>query len=317
VKKKVIFKPITMADVELQLEKVVMSKKITPKTKANIVYNLRKILEAFKCDLPELIDQLKDFNHVIKVIKEAYPGYPQNFIGTLVSLSKHNVPNYRARVGVQALEHYSETIKSLIKKNEESEKTVRAVDWNVFLEIAKGYEKASRYSQEHLISALYTQLPVVRDDWGKVKIIDGKVNKIPLSKKGSQGNLNYYLPLEHKLVFQTYKGSLKKGDTIIRVNDKLAEIIDGSLQKNPRDWLMTQNGNRTNEIYASGKLSKLVKDIMRDEDRPNGYTIREMRHSICTHLYKDVDKQKFSTFAEFAHQMMHSVGMQMRYVQKG
>jgi hypothetical protein len=160
-------------------------------------------------------------------------------------------------------------------------------------------------------------LPVVRDDWGKVKIIDGKVNKIALSRKGSQGNLNDYIPLEHKLVFQTYKGSLKKGNTIITVNEKLANIINGSRKKNPRDWLMTQNGNRRNEIYASVKLSKQVKDIMRAEDRRNGYTICEMRHSICTDLYKDIDKDKFSTFAEFVHHQMHRVGMQMRYVQKG
>jgi hypothetical protein len=316
-KKKITLKPITMDDVEGQLDKVVANKKITPKTKMNIMYNIKKILDTFGCDMPQLIDQLKDYENVIKVITEAYPDYPQNFIGSLVSLAKHNVPNYRTRVGVEALEQYSDATKRLIKKNEDRHDDTNAVDWNIFLNIAKRYEKTSLYSQEHLISSLYTLLPVVRDDWGKVKIIDGKVNKIPLSKKGSQGNLNYYIPSERKLVFQTYKGSLTKGDTIIIVNDNLAGIIDGSLKKNPRDWLITQNGNRTNEIYANGKLSKIVKDIMTDEDHPEGYTIRQMRHSICTYLYKDVDKQKFATFAEFAHRMMHSVGMQMKYVQKG
>lgn len=67
------------------------------------------------------------------------------------------------------------------------------------------------------------------------------------------------------------------------VTDQLNDIIMGSLKKYPRDFLITQDDNKTNLIYKDGKLKGLIQRLFITDDGIH-FSFNDIRHAFETYI---------------------------------
>jgi hypothetical protein len=277
----------------------------TLKTYTSHLKALKKLLTPNSTNM-EFYKTLTDSKKCIPLIKAKYPQSYGSYISPILSLAKYSVEFKeflcQSLVDYQNAydEHKKDTKLLLLKKMD----TENVVKWEDLILLREKIAKEDLYSQRHLLISLMTMIPTLRDDWGSMRIC----KKTPIFAKTGPKQ-NYYNQTEGKIYLYKYKGCARKGVKIINVPTELQKIIDGSLKKNPREWMVTKYDNMKTDKYARDQLSELIKNKL-------GYTINEFRHSLATYIYKN-PSLKPSQILAINEGMLHSSAMGLMYVRDG
>lgn len=155
-----------------------------------------------------------------------------------------------------------------VQKKRETNRVELKLKWVEAMRIYKDVEKNYPYSQSHVLLAALVLMPPLRDNFGQIRIC-GRYTALE----------NCYVASERKIYIHDQKQSVNKGLAVIKVPENVCEIINKSLKKYPRDYLITQ---KDGTIYEKGKIWRLV---MRNYE----YSLNDFRRSYTTHVIDDLD----------------------------
>lgn len=147
--------------------------------------------------------------------------------------------------------------------------------WDQIVKLRTQIEDKYKYGIYHLLISLYTLIPPMRDDFGLVKII---INDNLLNT-----NDNFYVTDTHTFHFNQYKTIKKYKKLVFKVPKALHDIIIESLKLNPRQYLITQNINKSDKPYKNGKLTAIFPRIFKI-DKNTHLNINDFRHAFETYI---------------------------------
>lgn len=124
------------------------------------------------------------------------------------------------------------------------------------------------YSQKHLLLSMLLLMPPLRDDLGNIRVCD----------KVMPGE-NCYVRGENRLILRDQKMVSSKGLAVVELPGVVVGILEESLRRYPRDYLITQ---KSGDIYEKGKIWRLV-------SRRFGYSLNDFRKTYTTHVIDDLD----------------------------
>jgi hypothetical protein len=156
--------------------------------------------------------------------------------------------------------------------------------------------------QQHLVLCLYTYIPPMRNDYGKVQITSTRRNK---RKRDDGEQLNWYyvdaeVPEGDELILNDYKTSKHYGSKRIKVPLKLANVVAESLQLAPRLWLLSGTGTPAEALGKPGTL-RLIKKALNNQ---------YIGPSLIRHIAKtEWSVRGIGNADQLAKGMCHSTGM--------
>jgi integrase len=160
---------------------------------------------------------------------------------------------------------------------------------------------------DFVILSLYIIHPPVRADYANMRIF------IDESSVPDNFTENYcVLQTNPRFVFQQYKNSKHKGNTVISIDPELHDILLDWIEINPSDYLLSSYVISKNiyKPFTETTLCKRITSIfMKYSNTP--VTINTLRHSFISFISKHdqlVDIKK-----ENANKMMHSLSMADKY----
>lgn len=153
--------------------------------------------------------------------------------------------------------------------------------------------------QDFIILALMSGvfLPPRRAEYVKFKII----------KKNIDEEKDNFIRGEKEFVFNTFKGSEKKGTQVVPIPVPLRKILKKWIYTNPTEWLLHDvNGNALNSVKLNQRLNKIF---------GKGFSINGLRHSYLSSKYQDTIKLN-EEMKKDMEKMGSSVAQQNIYIQK-
>ena len=165
-------------------------------------------------------------------------------------------------------------------------------------EFGKRFEEApndNKLNLSHLLLSLYTYQPPLRQDWKNVSITE---TKPPVNTKQNylwkQENGKYTLFLNHDKVTHAY------GKTQLELPDELNKIIDRSLEKFPRKYVLSliRDGGK-----PAGKQN--FERLLNEAFAPKRVSIDLLRSAYIIDKYNN-KKMSLAQKEELAKQMRHS-----------
>lgn len=309
----------TIEDVRECLEDAVEKTKITDTTASNYIRKLTKISEWLNCGA-DIVKCLENPAEVIAAINENIPGPKKDYYSAIVSIARHcpRIRHALSENGSLAI-YKGEMDKGLKtaekKRAEDTNKTVR--DWkDIMKEPPRVKAVFGEDSAEHLVAQLYTAIPPMRDDFGRVWInpkINKKFNpksrelleKNPARMPAEAKGVLYYNNNTAIIVLHRYKTKKTYGRTTLLLPNSLQKSIIRSLSKHPREWLIENSFGG-----PAGALSAKIKTLF------GGTTINGLRHSYITYTMRDLGQLSATQREKLARRMKHSVFIQSLYVRE-
>jgi len=297
----------TLADVRKCLDFSVARSEIKKNTATNYFNKLRFLTRLLKCE-DDLSKCFKDYNKVIDKIKTHYTSInsQKDMLSAIISVGKH-CTDFKIDT-----EKYREAMIPLIKVSEQEQKentnnTIK--EWSGILERAAEIElEYGKYSDENILAKLYTEIPPVRDNYGKIgailvdrPFIASEYIGIRHGIKNAEGYI-YLNDNQAEIILFDYKTSSKFKDVIIELPPKLQKIIINSFIERPRRYLFV---NRYGG--PAGKLGSKIKFLLCS-------TINDIRHSRISHEFRDLGKLSLTENEELSSKMLHSTFSQRGYV---
>jgi hypothetical protein len=247
-----------------------------------------------KYDEVDIMEKLKKVKEIENMLKKEYPKSYKDYISAIISISKHS-ENFKKVIGEENIERYREIMKEgneeITEKKMSGKSEKEVPEWGEIIKMREEIEEKEPYTQKHLIIALYTYIPPLRDDYGEVRIKYPEEEESESEKsedeeeeeeKGNEFDIN-----TGELVIREYKTKKVYGEIRINIEKEYPElyrIILESLIKNPREYLITTKENKAKwEIYKKGRLSDRIKYIL-------GYTINQIRSSYTTYIIDNKSK---------------------------
>jgi hypothetical protein len=205
----------------------------------------------------------------MEMAKKHYKGYVDLLYAVEVLIKFSVYGNYLSKglVGYKAeadIYYYLEDVEKKRATNEEKLK----LSWLEAMKIYEDVKREKPYSQKHVLLSMLLLMPPLRDDLGKLRIS----GRIPLKE-------NCYVRLQKRIYIYDQKEVIRKGLAVIEVPDEVSEIIEESLRRYPRDYLITQ---KSGDIYEKGKIWRLV-------SQGYGYSLNDFRKTYTTHVIDDLD----------------------------
>lgn len=315
IKIRVKVKPITkfsQLDANHVYERIMTEKRLAKKTVNNYIASLDKILKLINCQVDDIIPYLRSHELVLSTLQKEYPNMAsyKSMLSCVISLIKHS-PNFGQLLGQNVIDTYRQEMVRVRehldhKQNEKADHGV-TISWTEIIEMRKQLSIQNPDSTEYLVLCLYTMIPTMRDNFGKVALIDEcEEDMIPLEES------DVYYVNTGRLIISHYKTHKQYGNVDIVLPKRLQMIIRRSIELRPRKYLVTQKRS-SNLVYdpsKGGKLSAIIKLMF-------GFGIDDMRHSFATYL--DQHRQQFSISERriIYHIMGHSAGMSEFYARQG
>jgi len=306
--KKISGSGFTLSDVKKCINSSVTRGEIRKNTATNYFNKLRFLTHLLKCDDDDLSKCFKDYNKVIDKIKTHYTSINsrKDMLSSIVAVSKH-CSDFKINT-----EKYREALLPLIKESEQEQKentNDTIIEWSEILERAAEIEpKYGKYSDENILARLYTEIPPVRDNYGKIGVILVDRPFLPTEYIGVRHGIKnaegyiYINGNQAEIILFDYKTSGKFKDVIVELPPKLQKIIVNSFIERPRKYLFA---NRYG--YPSGRLSNRIKFLL-------GSTINDLRHSRITHELRTLGRLSLTEAEELSNKMLHSSFSQRSYV---
>lgn len=278
--------------------------KLTEVSKRNYITKLNQMMETFDVDLETIVKNPKVYGaKIMRVWKE--PRTQRMYINAIIALFKHakklrdtNSNDYEDWTALRS--PLDDKVKEMIYSNQGSESQQKGfVDFPTF---AGMREKLPEGSVERLLVAMYSLIPPVRADFGDVSIF----YREPIGEKKNKGN---YIVLGAKpmLVLNEYKTYGKLGAMREKIPDKLAEEIENSLERHPRDFLFV---NKNGEAYSGEQFSKWANTVFKRLFK-KPLTITLVRRSFISNM--DMNTTSIAQKLETATAMGHGLSQQDEY----
>jgi hypothetical protein len=281
---------------------------IRKNTATNYFNKLRFLTSLLKCDDNDLSKCFKDYNKVIDKIKTYYTSInsQKDMLSGIISAGKH-CSDFKIDT-----EKYREAMITLIKESELKQKentNNTIIKWSEILEKAAEIElEYGKYSDESILVKLYTEIPPVRDNYGKIGVIlvdspflSSEYLGVRHGIKNAEGYI-YINSNQAEIILFDYKTSGKFKDVIIELPPKLQNIIVHSFVERPRNYLFANRyGNPT------GKLSNRIKFLL-------GSTINDIRHSRVSYEFRTLGRLSLTENEKLSSKMLHSPFSQRSYI---
>ena len=297
----------TISDVRNCLDSSVARGEIRKNTATNYFNKLRFLTSLLKCE-DDLSKCFKDYNKVIDKIKTYYTSINsrKDMLSAIISAGKH-CTDFKIDT-----EKYREAMIPLIKESEQEQKentNNTIIEWSKILERAAEIElEYGKYSDENILAKLYTEIPPVRDNYGKIGVILVDRPFLPSEYIGVRHgiqNAEGYIYIncnQAQIILFDYKTSGKFKDVIIELPPKLQKIIVHSFIERPRKYLFANRyGNPV------GRLGNRIKFLL-------GSSINVIRHSRITHEIRILGRLSLTESEELSSKMLHSTFSQRSYV---
>jgi hypothetical protein len=302
----------SQADANHIYEQMVSEKKLARKTVSNYIASLDKILKMFNCPTDNIIPCLRCHEHILTILRRENPNTDsyKNMLSCLLSLAKHSTLFAQA-LGQDIVDIYKQEmirVRDLIV-HESKEKADHGVakSWVEIIEMRKHLCEQKPDSLEYLILCLYTMIPPMRDDFGKVLlVVDEHGTEIPPEEP------NVYFVKTRRLVIGQYKTGKHYGIIDINLPVRLQTIIKRSIELRPRKYLITQRRfpDLVYDPVKGGKLSAIIEHLF-------GFGIDDLRHSFDTYLDQHRHNYSISERRIIYYIMGHSAGMSEFYARQG
>lgn len=260
--------------------------------------------------LMKLIEEPLDYiilhpHEVIKKLNKAYPnvGSRKTFYTFILALFRYN-SNLKCRYKKEYdewMKEFTDTDKQITDRYKENAPTKKQQEGFVaFDEIVKKRDSLEDGTDEKLLLSLYTYIPPLRADFGKVAIYEEDVPE----KERKEDN---YIYDNSELVLRRYKTAKSHKEFSKELPKELVKQIKESLKKRPRKYLFTMRGG---EPLLKNTYTKWCNRVLaRLFGKP--LTVSLIRHAYINTL--DFNKLTIKEKEEIAADMTHSAGMQDKY----
>lgn len=275
---------------------------IADNTIKNYLSRLRVLIKAQGLPKDTLISEaFNDPKRLIRAINKKTTSVrsKKDYYSLILSLKKY-CPEFGEVIQPEVLEAYRKEMNKFIKKSdkitEENTEVEVFIDWrDVLKKVPEIIKKYGRYSDEHLLALLYTEIPPLRDNFGRIAI--GDKNKTKRDGFLSEDFKN--LTLEKFKTVKTF------GVQKIKMPTKVVNAISKrhSLLESP-SWLFENNKGG-----PQGYLSTKVKEIF-------DAGIIDLRHSKISHELGTLGKISMPQRKKLADAMLHSVATQLKYLRQ-
>lgn len=242
---------------------------------------------------------------VIKKLNKTYPnvGSRKTFYTFILALFRYN-SNLKCRYKKEYdewMKEFTETDKQITDRYKENAPTKKQQEGFVaFDEIVKKRDSLEDGTDEKLLLSLYTYIPPLRADFGKVAIYEEDVPE----KERKEEN---YIYDNSELVLRRYKTAKSHKEFSKELPKELVKQIKESLKKRPRKYLFTMRGG---EPLLKNTYTKWCNRVLaRLFGKP--LTVSLIRHAYINTL--DFNKLTIKEKEEIAADMTHSAGMQDKY----
>jgi hypothetical protein len=275
----------------------------------NYVSKLKALIKHLKTTPQQTMECLQKPQLIFDTLKQHYQS-PWQYVAPIVSLAKHS-PEFMKLIGPINFKIYTDYAvhgsKEYQAKQLEKADKETITPWEDILKIAQNIATTQPFSQAHLITALYTQLPPVRDNYGNIKIYLATPHPIPKDH-------NLYISSTKTIILNTYKTCKTYGQIIINISE-WSPILDGiikeSITRFPRDYLITKDNNTSNQLFAEGHLSKKITEFF------NGLSLNTIRHSVSNYVDKNPQLFPPTKRINFFKIMGHNADMHIKYLRAG
>lgn len=220
--------------------------------------------------------KFKTPNLVFEILSENYGIYSKDYIVSIIMTIKAYTDFKNTLTEEIISEYYTAMYKAKIQiQNNMIDNTEQKTifQWNSLIELRNELEIENVYSMKYLLICLYTYLPPLRDNYGKIEVIDDYKGKVEIHKD------NYYDRNNGIFIINEFKTSRNNTQQIMFiVPTLLKEIITNSLDHSPRKYLITKNNYI--DCYAKGKLSSTINSWFK-------FSINSLRHCFETYFIKN------------------------------
>lgn len=253
-------------------------------TKKQYKQRMSALVELLGCDRnDDIVHCLKStpFGEIHDKIVAKYKLNANDIFSTVNSLGTKASPRFKLLLGSALLKKF------FTAKNDHSEKrsahdiTKVMFDdyepWDNIQAASKEVHAAKRTDQNALVISLYSDNPVVRDDYGFVKLIKND-DPIPTDKS------NFYVVKTNLLVLNEYKTS-RRGPHEFKLNTKTKRIVTHMLKKDPTrsHLLVNTQGNALGKLSQNAHVNASFRTTSVDFDTTSNLTINTLRHSVISH----------------------------------
>lgn len=262
--------------------------------------DLSEIIQLMGCSPANIVPCLKKYDEIFTSIKKIHPNIStyKKMLTPIISLGKYN-EWFSKRVD---LEKYHHEMNALHLEKADGE---AIVSWSKYVEMRKQLSLSEPHSTKYLLLCLYTMLPPVHDNYGKVFISNEENNPLCTEQ-------NCYYTQTGRLVIREYKIGEFYSLIDAIIPDRLRIIIAQSLELFPRKYLITMD-NSPDHVYdekKGGKLSSIF------SGRFFKFTINDLRHSCETYVNQFHDKFTFAELKLIRMIMGHNAIMGDIYTQR-
>jgi hypothetical protein len=273
------------------------NKEMNELTKKTYISRIKKLKKSFKNP-----SELVKADALLKSLEGSTLNTKLSYLNTVIALKK-----YTNAFNIDLADYQSKQYDLINQREDKLSEDIQnkqVIDYDKIEEIRERYANVDSGGFEHLITSLYTLIPPLRDDFGHVEFI---------TKNTDDNDINNFYNLKTKtLILNDYKGvnyirNKKDKKKKIVFPDELHNVIEESLTRFPRDYLITKKKLRSiDEIYVDGNLSGVVKDVF------GGITINDIRHSFAS---KDIKGKglNLKTLKNDANACLHSLPTHLTY----
>jgi hypothetical protein len=282
-------------------------------SKLQYTTQLKKLQNITKNNLDWIIEHPKETAKYVNALYSE-PQTKGALLASVLALFKH-VPNLKETKNSlykSYREIYDEIYLEIEKKYRSglaSEKQQKGfVPWTTIIETRDTLAKTQFASKAHLLVSMYTWLKPLRQDFGKVEILDKMPNDID-AKNGNFIFLAKNDKLPSFLVLNEYKTSKAFHQFKKELCRELIVIIRASLLLSPRKYLFVDSQGVPYEKENSyiKATNRLLKELF---GKP--LTVSLIRHSWST--YENTLNVNHGEVEDAAKDMLHSGDMHRRYV---
>lgn len=242
---------------------------------------------------------------VIKKINKAYPniGSRKTFYTFILALFRYNSDlkcSYKKEYD-EWMKEFTETDKQIADRYKENAPTKKQQEGFVaYEEIVKKRDMLEDGTDEKLLLSLYTYIPPLRADFGKVAIYEAGTPE----KDRKEDNYIYDFS---QLVLRRYKTAKSHKEFSRDLPKELIKQIKESLKKKPRKYLFTmKNGDPMLKNTYTKWCNRVLQRLF-----GRALTVSLIRHAYINTL--DFNKLTIKEKEEIAADMTHSAGMQDKY----
>ena len=293
---------VAKPNVSLQtvIDEINASTEIKPITAKNYIAKLKKLTESLACPHEDLGKCLSEPAIVRDIIFEKYtnPNSRKDMLSAVVSAAKAS-KSLRDVLGNKIIDEYKHPMMEAIKtadKFNDAKTEESAVPWKHFADIAKALIKKAPTSDDALLAALYTWVPI-RDDFKSLRIATGDVNTL--------SNEHNWVT-DDSIILNNYKTDKSYKQLTLKMPKILASNIKKSITERPRTWLFENS-----KLMPFGSMSKKVSELFK------GKGINELRHSYISNELLSKGRMSVRDREQLAAAMGHSITTQLKYLRTG